>query len=482
VTGGEPTDREDRDDELIAELLDIIDGMVANGELELASRHDHAPLANRLFAELRGDLALDVADWLVAEDVVNELYLDGDELASRLAPLRARLDGDEPVPRWNEELAARITEAPDDATARAVFGDWLQQAGDPRGELVQLQLQREARPDDRALAHREGVFVRRYRRYLLGPLADHDGVQMGWSAGFLERLDAPPAMFLEAAAHPSLRFLRRLRVRGNQIAPLAGHLPAQLVALELAGDHGGAPEPPVLHELVDGVAALEELTIAIVATVIDLGALRLPHLRTLRLDEWASIAGPDHGWRDAFPALERVSLTCRPRQPSEDAEPAFALLAHPPPRLTSLHLTNTHAGAWLRRLVDAPLLAQLTALDLSGADLEGLAPLLQQHGERFAHLASIDVRSARPSQVVATILRMHPRVLTGLDRVVPTYPHERYRDGDAEDEDDDDLEEDDEVEAEAGEANETDDEDEDEDGDGDETEDAAPPEVRFEED
>ncbi len=48
----------------------------------------------------------------------------------------------------SEELLAAIIEAPDDDAPRLVYADWLQSRGDPRGELIQLQCQLAAAPDD----------------------------------------------------------------------------------------------------------------------------------------------------------------------------------------------------------------------------------------------------------------------------------------------------------------------------------------------
>lgn len=45
-------------------------------------------------------------------------------------------------------LLAAILETPDDDAPRLVYADWLQGHGDPRGELIQLQCQLAAAPDD----------------------------------------------------------------------------------------------------------------------------------------------------------------------------------------------------------------------------------------------------------------------------------------------------------------------------------------------
>ncbi|MCW5801338.1 MAG: TIGR02996 domain-containing protein [Deltaproteobacteria bacterium] len=462
-------DYADADDELIAELVDVIDGMVANDELELASRRDNTTIANRLFAELRRDAGVAIADWLVEQEVVVELYLDGDEVASRFAPVLARLGGDEPTPRWNEELAARIEEAPDDAAARVVFGDWLQEAGDPRGELVQIQARRAASPSDAALAQREQTFLRRYHSYLLGPLAEHEGVRATWRYGFIDELEAVLPAFLEARAHPSLRFLRRLVVSGRDgLDALVGKVPPRLVALEVSGAMGGAS--PALDELV-GDLALEELASRFVNALVDLDKLRLPRLRSLYLGAWAVIGRDPSGWRAAFPALERLSLQCDVAYSDADLEPALAVLARPPARLTALHLTGGVVGPWVRRLVESPLLTQLVELDLSGARLDDLTHLLERHRAQLAHLARLDLRDTHPPEAVRALANLHPHVLLGSRLPAPpTFPHESYDEGD---DDDDEAPDDDEALLEP---------DDERDREGDDDDDGAPPEVRFDDD
>jgi uncharacterized protein (TIGR02996 family) len=405
---GVEEDYTDHEDELTAELLDVIDGMVANGELELASQRDNTTVATRLLEELRGDPATDIAAWLLDQNVVTELYLDGDEVAARFAPCLARLGGDEPTPQWNEELAAR---ARTDLKAFLVFGDWLQQMGDPRGELVHLQARRKADPGDEQLAQREAVFLRRYHRYLLGPLAEHANVRVTWSHGFIHTLEAAVDAYIEARDHPSLRFAIALMLQGKDFAPLAGHLPEQIYALYLSGT-AGATSPP-LHELVDGVA-IRELTTNSLPIRIDLDRVRIPALRNLRLGELATLAGrgPD-AWCTAFPSLEYLGLSYRPGWATEHVEAVSAVFARPPEPLAVLQLMGTHLQPWIRLLCRSPLLEQLDVLDLARSDVSGLAPEMRPHRAQLAHLEHIDLRDAEPPDAVAAIAQLHPNVLTG---------------------------------------------------------------------
>ncbi|HLL23521.1 MAG TPA: TIGR02996 domain-containing protein, partial [Kofleriaceae bacterium] len=68
----------------------------------------------------------------------------------------------------NAVLEAAIVANPTDRDAYAVFADWLQEQGDPRGELMSLQL---GHKDKQAKS-----FIEKHVDYFLGPLAPHQTV------------------------------------------------------------------------------------------------------------------------------------------------------------------------------------------------------------------------------------------------------------------------------------------------------------------
>ena len=68
----------------------------------------------------------------------------------------------------NPELEAALIADPGDRQAWAVFADWLQEQGDPRGELISLQL---ANKDKQAQA-----LIEKRADYFLGKLAEHQTV------------------------------------------------------------------------------------------------------------------------------------------------------------------------------------------------------------------------------------------------------------------------------------------------------------------
>lgn len=74
----------------------------------------------------------------------------------------------------------------DDAAAMAVYADLLTDRGDPRGELVQLQLRREERPHEARLAHAEAQCLAQHSRALLGPLRNATSqLELTWRRGYV---------------------------------------------------------------------------------------------------------------------------------------------------------------------------------------------------------------------------------------------------------------------------------------------------------
>jgi uncharacterized protein (TIGR02996 family) len=73
----------------------------------------------------------------------------------------------------NPDLEKAILANPGDRDAYAVFGDWLQEQGDPRGELIALQL------GNRDKAGKQ--LIEKHADYFLGPLAEHQKTRDGLS-------------------------------------------------------------------------------------------------------------------------------------------------------------------------------------------------------------------------------------------------------------------------------------------------------------
>src|SRR5262249_55975712 len=74
-----------------------------------------------------------------------------------------------------EAFEQAIEDSPDDPASYAAYGDWLAERGDPRGELIQVQLALEGPPRKgrrrQQLKRREKRLLEAHQREWLGPLA-----------------------------------------------------------------------------------------------------------------------------------------------------------------------------------------------------------------------------------------------------------------------------------------------------------------------
>jgi uncharacterized protein (TIGR02996 family) len=125
-----------------------------------------------------------------------------DELESIFASDRTR---DEANTKSEAEFLEAIYAAPDDDTVRAVFADWLTERGDPRGELIALQL---AGASTEKMRKREASLLKKHGKAWVGDLetglSKHGRV---FERGFLARaiLDTdgdpktPPKVFSDVA-------------------------------------------------------------------------------------------------------------------------------------------------------------------------------------------------------------------------------------------------------------------------------------------
>lgn len=118
-----------------------------------------------------------------------------------------------PVAR-DESLEAAIQRDPSAPMAYLVYGDWLQQKGDPRGELVALQAALVDAPANEfvRLKMAEEELLAAHPVHFYGPLARFPAARrthLEWSMGFVEEIcegaNFEPELF---RSHPSARFVR----------------------------------------------------------------------------------------------------------------------------------------------------------------------------------------------------------------------------------------------------------------------------------
>jgi uncharacterized protein (TIGR02996 family) len=302
-----------------------------------------------------------------------------------------------------QRFMARLHAGDDDAL-QVVFADWLQQLGDPRGELMAVQRELGlAEGDARArLATLEKKLLAAHRDRLVPDRLEGGLV---WRAGFVHRLELTTVTSLDrvtlarAFRHPSLRLLRELAVpldRQVVAANLPSPLPATLRVLEL----GREPEYRLdtdggLGDVAELVCALPALERLVLGASCDL-ALRSPVLRELELrcldareDRPAGVAsGERRTLLERLPLLEASEL--------------------PKLRVLNLHVNHGLESA-LETVLSSSLAPQLRTLGLRG-DLSS-SSLAQV--SRFSALEVLDLRGCslsaadfeRISRLVPSVLR-----------------------------------------------------------------------------
>lgn len=141
-------------------------------------------------------------------------------------------------------LEAAIAATPADPASYLVYADWLQQRGEPRGELIALQHAMLESPNAVSLRTRQAELFADHSDRLLGPLALVGNVKPEWYCGFVRSLEL--SIWLQAMGkwivtplltHPSMQFIVELTGSvGNDtdIEAFGEHAPVGLERLELA--------------------------------------------------------------------------------------------------------------------------------------------------------------------------------------------------------------------------------------------------------
>jgi uncharacterized protein (TIGR02996 family) len=330
--------------------------------------------------------------------------------------LPARVDGLGPSAS-NPELEARLLTHPDDAQAAAVYADWLQTHGDPRGELAALfQGGKSAEAEAWLAANPDRLFGE------LDVRLDTEVNDLVWTHGFLrgatlKRLNFDSRTDLAALtrallALPVARFVTALRFGlasyesdndwGPTMAAVAASAQAARVRslrfddytyedCEISWTPFGDFSP-----YWDRVPALEELHIRSGAGG-TLGDVALPSLRTLIRESGGLSAAEITSIMNArLPRLERLDVwTGSSDYGAEATVEHFQPLLEGRlfPTLTHFGLVNSELGPdLLVPLATSPLLRRLRVLDLSKGVLgdEHVAVLVER-ADAFRHLERLDL-------------------------------------------------------------------------------------------
>lgn len=241
----------------------------------------------------------------------------------------------------NPELELAVTADPYDADGWRIYGDWMQQQGDPRGDYIAERAARIARGQDIRTLKEPYPFV---------PPQIHDAT-IGW--GFIDEVSLVRTP-IETLALPEARFVTKVSIQASDaaIAKLAEYAPPTLREITARGRGTVtdltplAPRFPVLRKL-DLCTALAPNAIAMLA--------RAPFDRLVELALGGNYDVRPILERD-FPGLERLYL----------------------------EYANTQCAT----LVKSPIAPRLRELDVMQLQDRG-AKVLLQHVDRFERLGRL---------------------------------------------------------------------------------------------
>jgi uncharacterized protein (TIGR02996 family) len=359
----------------------------------------------------------------------------------------------------NFELEAAVAANPDDEQGYLVYADWLQQQGDPLGELI---VKHTRTTDDKA-------FLAEHQTDLLGPLADYEDMLTDrvWKHAFIRsvkvqnvfersgmhsgKLEEFPVIELLAMLldHECGRFLHELTIgivdyeANNYVASMGVIAARELPALRtlFVGDFYSEETELNWSHLGDAGVMYKALpnlrSLTLRSGTMHLGAIDLPELRVL-----STITGGLK--KDAiesvttarWPKLEKLSLQIGSPRYDSDIE-----LADLQPILDGKGLPHTLAHLGLLNYENAeeliPLLAaskilpRITELDMSMGSLgaDGATALIE-HKRAFEHLRRIDLtRSWFDPETARRLKEILPNADVTGQRYNARYPEDRYIDG-----------------------------------------------------
>lgn len=356
----------------------------------------------------------------------------------------------------NLELEALIAKSPDDVGNYTVYADWLLQQGDPRGELINAQLKREADKSGSSglLDEQITALHRQHDATWLGPLATQaEGCSLTWRRGFLDEVtlgDDDSAnvelgdLYAKLRPLPVAQLIRSLRFAAfahddgeptwdSAVEAMVEYgVPASLRSLVFdRGDYWDISWTYLntLEPLYPRVPDLEHLEI--ILGHMELGSIDLPKLRHFEVwtggftgDNMKSVLGA------RWPELETLLLRFGGSEDygaSCSLEDVLPLLASTTiPKVRHLALANSpFVDELIPHLAKSPLLRQVTTLDLSlGEMTDAGANAILAHGDAFKHLTKLDVHRNYLSGEACSALR---GLIANTDVASQEDPEDDYR-------------------------------------------------------
>ena len=317
-----------------------------------------------------------------------------------------------------DELAARF-----DAAHLAVYGDQLLEQGDPRGELIALDL---GGLGADVIERKNQLLVEWIGAELVGEVLRHGAIE----CGFVELHTTDPALLARVLASPAAPFLRTLTLSAYAptIAAMVGALVATprpwLSALALQVTASSPAGPAIARRLAERIApALPRLTSLEVSGHRVFGWLGISSLTHLEVSGDEAIASLSEPGEPLLPAVSRVDLAFAGGQRQREGSAVNLLPVGRFPALTHLDLSRCEPGtsppdhlggtidpfSWLAA---AAIRAQLVEVRIPSLRTERQAEALMRaidgmpvlrRIEQVRRFAQRDARFATPPGVVREI-------------------------------------------------------------------------------
>ena len=291
------------------------------------------------------------------------------------------------MPAMSEDnsFVLNIRANPDDEMARLIYADYLEERGDPRGELIRLQCEISHLAPDDALAPeltaREDELLAAHGEEWLAPLRELGAIGVSprcFRRGLIERIVISAADFAARAeaicrTEPALHIVQLKRLGDGMDALEKVKLPEQVRCVDLSAN--GLTALP--RALAKWSAQIEELNLAfnsVSERFSSLTAVTWPMLRRLSLAR--NGMGPGNAKTlvsASMPTLASLSLQLNPLEDEGMRELMFWPQLS---RLTELDLATTGIGSQgLARLTYVGVLKELRRLNLRGNRIPGPAML-----------------------------------------------------------------------------------------------------------
>jgi uncharacterized protein (TIGR02996 family) len=307
----------------------------------------------------------------------------------------------------NAEFLDLIRSRPDDLSLRRVHADWLQSAGDPRGELISLQAAARDAVNDyqkRKFTKEAKALLDRHADSLLGPAQQSELFTVEWFCGYFDVLAnrfqrrvangrKVAAQFAKLLDHPSGVLLKKLQLRPSDalnseelVEAIRGHVPETLHELAILT---GEVSAKAAEDLYAAAPKIREFSCW--ASHVAFGRIRLPNLRSFSHHPTMGEAATEQhlkSFRDAeWPLLGAMSFN------TFVATDAALQAFFTPKQLPTLRRLSvgSHRDARLSSVLRWPIIGQLKELEIRGARIPHDVDELLRYQSTLGHLTRLTV-------------------------------------------------------------------------------------------